>query len=90
MPQPEIPYGVELAFTVLAITLIVSGWLWRTWKGEFKTVLMEWENEQRAKEGRFQERDWHAPSPPRRIFWAKLVFLVIAAALLPVCWWLFR
>lgn len=77
-----------IALIASALALVVSGVCWLKWKGEYDSVYRAWEEEERAKEGRFEERGWYGPSRPARIGWAKTIFFLVLIGSLIGCAWL--
>jgi hypothetical protein len=76
-----------IGLVILALALVVSGVCWLKWKGEYDAVYSAWEEEERAKAGRWQEPGWHGPIRPSKVGWAKAVFILLIIGPLAWCAW---
>ncbi|MGO4801150.1 hypothetical protein ACEN2T_17870 [Pseudomonas sp. W22_MBD1_FP4] len=81
----DIPFVFGLI--ALALALAVSGACWLKWKAEYDAIYSAWEEEERAKEGRFQEPGWHGPIRPSKVGKAKAIFILLIIAPLIACAW---
>ncbi|NWD58872.1 hypothetical protein HX878_29635 [Pseudomonas veronii] len=82
---------IHIQFVIGLITLVlaiaVSGVCWHKWQGEYDAVYSAWEEEERAKEGQFEEPGWYAPPRPPKVGWAKAVFFLLIIGPLIWCFW---